>query len=513
MKFKNRKFSMISALVSISAVAALSTVAVSCAKQQANIDRNFTNNEIPNGIYVKVTFNGNGGTLTGDTIIKVRSGKKFSSIKAPEAHKEGSTFKGWFDAAEGGQEIPPTKEINEDLNVFAQWTNAEPVELSFPAVEGVTYKGPTTVNIMPEQTFANVARPDVIHASGYEFDYWKAGNQKIDTETNFTYQKFVEDPTLRTITPVFKGPKVFSVKITNGDPICSNNELSVQCTAQLNVTVEGQQDVDKTVAWSSDNPAITVDANGKITAVGAVAGYVTITATSNADHTTKDSIKIKAVTPMAKYPDEIFVDHDSTTSVEYWKVNSGLYDDGTGPAISITKVGEPSSNEEITRSTFNLPIMLGDDVTTLGNGFLDGCAGFNSEITLDDNLKLIGDAFMASCSMFNQPLAIPNGLLHIGSDFMYGCSAFNNSLALGSESTKSSLMYIGESFMVDCHVFTNLVIYCDVGAFQAHTFVDTLTTNDSGRLVTVSGSGANEFKAKFPPITDSTSNIFREYAS
>ena len=50
-----------------------------------------------------VTFDANGGTLTGNATVEVEEGAKITG--APTASKDGFTFDGWFDAATGGNKI------------------------------------------------------------------------------------------------------------------------------------------------------------------------------------------------------------------------------------------------------------------------------------------------------------------------------------------------------------------------------------------------------------------------
>ena len=68
-----------------------------------------------------VTFNANGGELSGNATVEVEEGEKITG--APTASKDGYTFDGWFDAATGGDEIDlSTYTVTKDVTLYAQYT-------------------------------------------------------------------------------------------------------------------------------------------------------------------------------------------------------------------------------------------------------------------------------------------------------------------------------------------------------------------------------------------------------
>ena len=71
-----------------------------------------------------VTFNANGGELSGNATVEVEEGEKITG--APTASKDGYTFDGWFDAATGGDEIDlSTYTVTKDVTLYAQYTEDE----------------------------------------------------------------------------------------------------------------------------------------------------------------------------------------------------------------------------------------------------------------------------------------------------------------------------------------------------------------------------------------------------
>ena len=74
-----------------------------------------------------VTFDANGGTLTGNATVGVEEGAKITG--APTASKDGFTFDGWFDAATGGNKIDLSSyTVTKDVTLYAQYIEDEESE-------------------------------------------------------------------------------------------------------------------------------------------------------------------------------------------------------------------------------------------------------------------------------------------------------------------------------------------------------------------------------------------------
>lgn len=85
-----------------------------------------------------VTFDANGGTTDATT---AQTGDKGTLASIPEATKEKNNFKGWFTAAEGGDQVTETYIFAESMTVYAQWELIAAAEINnLPAEVAVTDK-------------------------------------------------------------------------------------------------------------------------------------------------------------------------------------------------------------------------------------------------------------------------------------------------------------------------------------------------------------------------------------
>ena len=141
-----------------------------------------------------VTFNANGGELSGNATVEVEEGEKITG--APTASKDGYTFDGWFDAATGGDEIDlSTYTVTKDVTLYAQYTEdeepgpgpgpqpePETFTVTFDA-NGGTLSGNATVEVEEGKTIAGAPTAG---KDGYTFDGWfdaATGGNKIDLST------------------------------------------------------------------------------------------------------------------------------------------------------------------------------------------------------------------------------------------------------------------------------------------------------------------------------------------
>ena len=68
---------------------------------------------------VKITFNGNGGTVSKSSL-SVTKGRSMGN-NIPSATKTGYTFNGWYTATSGGTKYSGTTAINSNITLYAQW--------------------------------------------------------------------------------------------------------------------------------------------------------------------------------------------------------------------------------------------------------------------------------------------------------------------------------------------------------------------------------------------------------
>lgn len=130
---------------------------------------------------VKVTFDANGGTLTGEATVTIDKDSFVATDKIPAAAYEGYIFKGWFTAKDGGNEvIPDFDSFSADTTLYAHWAKAYTV--TFDAGEG-DLSGDATV-IVEEN--GRITKIPTASLSGLEFHGWytaEEGGELVDLET------------------------------------------------------------------------------------------------------------------------------------------------------------------------------------------------------------------------------------------------------------------------------------------------------------------------------------------
>lgn len=130
---------------------------------------------------VTITFDANTGTLTGSAEVEIDVGGYVPTDKIPAAEKEGYLFLGWFDAAEGGEEVIPDFAMFEtDTTIYAQWAKAYTV--TFDPGDG-TMVGDSTVVVAENQTISKTPSATL---DGSEFYGWYTaaeGGEKVDLNT------------------------------------------------------------------------------------------------------------------------------------------------------------------------------------------------------------------------------------------------------------------------------------------------------------------------------------------
>jgi uncharacterized repeat protein (TIGR02543 family) len=103
-----------------------------------------------------ITFNANGGTLTGPPTITADAGTPV--LKPADPEKANCTFLGWFNAETGGAKYDWSHTLTGNVTMYAQW---EPwVTITFnstggTAVTAITARVGTSVSVSPEPTKAN----------------------------------------------------------------------------------------------------------------------------------------------------------------------------------------------------------------------------------------------------------------------------------------------------------------------------------------------------------------------
>lgn len=126
----------------------------------------------------QVTFNGNGGTISGSSTKEVVYGTAYGAL--PTATRTGHTFLGWYTASENGKKVDSTTICQNTGMLYAHWKKSV-YTVNLDANGGKTNAVSKTVTYDEAYgTFPDIERP------GYTFKGWyteKSGGNKVDAKS------------------------------------------------------------------------------------------------------------------------------------------------------------------------------------------------------------------------------------------------------------------------------------------------------------------------------------------
>lgn len=129
-----------------------------------------------------VTFDANGGTISGDTTKTVGYNTAFSSswVNTPTYTDGDYAFAGWYTLSVGGAELDGSKLITSDITAYAHWTPKT-------YTNGVTlnYNDGTTANRTITVTYGSTygdVLADPTSRTGYDFVGWYTSDNKLVTK-------------------------------------------------------------------------------------------------------------------------------------------------------------------------------------------------------------------------------------------------------------------------------------------------------------------------------------------
>lgn len=128
-----------------------------------------------------VTFDANGGTLTGDATMETTNAK-LASLPADPV-RSGYEFTGWYDAATGGNQVTTSTVINKNTTVYAHWNKVE-YTVTFNAGAGVLEGEASSVTVDYKLSALPTATLE-----GYEFLGWytlPAGGEQVSVDTVYS---------------------------------------------------------------------------------------------------------------------------------------------------------------------------------------------------------------------------------------------------------------------------------------------------------------------------------------
>ena len=135
-----------------------------------------------------ITFNANGGTLTGGvTTLKYYTNDTGRLDSFPDAQRDSYIFNGWFTSATGGNVIGTGYHFDNDMTLYAQWTFkiGTEITINLNAMGGLV--SPSSIYTKPNIAIGNLPIP--VYA-GYDFIGWYdvpiTGGNEINSSSKFT---------------------------------------------------------------------------------------------------------------------------------------------------------------------------------------------------------------------------------------------------------------------------------------------------------------------------------------
>lgn len=126
---------------------------------------------------VTLTFNANGGTLSGISTVTATIGDSFSSVSKPTATRVGYTFLGWSTNSSTLTTITTVPDENDTLYAIWQYVTVDDVTVTFNA-NGGTLTGDTSVLVAPSTAFSSVTKPTATR-DGYTFAGWSTNSNLL----------------------------------------------------------------------------------------------------------------------------------------------------------------------------------------------------------------------------------------------------------------------------------------------------------------------------------------------
>lgn len=400
-------------------------------------------NPIPADL-VTLTFNANGGVISGKNIIQAQIDQTFGQVIKPEATQLGQLFEGWYEESDCINKISDNTPISSlPKIIYANYVNETNIHVRFEKGQtGCEFAGNTDVVVTTEGTlFQDVNKPNAT-LSGKILDHWSK-----DAETNIPMGDTDPIPNEGiTLYPVFNDAPTDYVTLTfdkNG-----GNEL--QGTATFNIP---------TTTQFSTMPKPIATKNGKDFKFWSLSSDQTTAKPIDDKQTFAKATKIYAIYKDVNFAEKICCEFGEGTSKKlYWLTNP--------TSTTEDLIFQDTDGNQIVeqRDTFNKTIIIGSEVKTIGINFLYGCLAFNNGYVEETNaepiplvvpasVESIGDSFLHLCGSFNQPIDLSacSKLTNIGSSFLQYCIVFNQPITWPP--THASELTIGAFFLQSCLEF------------------------------------------------------------
>lgn len=126
---------------------------------------------------VTLTFNANGGTLSGIATVTATIGDSFSTVTKPTVTRAGYTFVGWSTSSTALTTISAVPDENATIYAIWQYTAVDNVTVTFNP-NGGTLTGGTSASVAPNTAFSSVTKP-VATREGYTFAGWSTNSNSL----------------------------------------------------------------------------------------------------------------------------------------------------------------------------------------------------------------------------------------------------------------------------------------------------------------------------------------------
>ncbi|MBR4353150.1 MAG: Ig-like domain-containing protein [Bacteroidales bacterium] len=291
----------------------------------------------------------------------------------------------------------------------------------------------------------------------------------------------------------------FAIGSVSVDPTELN--LYVDQTQQLTATVLPENYTNKSVTWSSSDPAVaTVNESGEVTAVSVGSATITVTtveggltATSTvivrpapinfADPAVKEICvenwdtdgdgelsyeEAAAVTTIST----LFCENEAITSFDEFQFFTGVSSIKNGAFENCSSLSSITIPENVTTielaAFFNCSslteIVMPDHVISLGLQAFRGCSNLTT-VVFSSDLESIGQQAFFGCSSLKD-FELPYGLKTIGIDAFYRCSSLTG---LEIPDTVTS---IGNSAFTSCSSLSNVILPSNLTSIEDQVFLD-----------------------------------------